>query len=405
MRIKVKNIGPIVSADIKIDGLTVLTGINATGKSMINKALYSVLFSASKSYQERESYYNNLKRNISINLLRIKELIMDKQDNDYMELVTLINKLNNFGDSIKLLKDIRNLLTHDNKIFTDTKALLDLYLKSNKAEDNFKLLFKAILSKEIKNIKNYYFIKEFSSIELDDDVNHIEYSIDNDNQENYVLNINEIMSNYKVLYFDNPRFMDNGLSKQYQLLLTNILEPDSRTINKDDYNYLLLTQLLKEKQDSDNLFRLIDGELTTQNDNISFKENNHNIDMINVASGYKLLSVLQTLYTKDYLDYNTILLLDEPEVHMHPELMLDFAEFLLKLINENLVKIVITTHSPLLIEALKYQQIKIKKYDNALIRYYELSGKIGENKAHDKTNRIEDIYERFNKPFYNMEED
>ena len=142
MRIKVKNIGPIVSADIKIDGLTVLTGINATGKSMINKALYSVLFSASKSYQERESYYNNLKRNISINLLRIKELIMDKQDNDYMELVTLINKLNNFGDSIKLLKDIRNLLTHDNKIFTDTKALLDLYLKSNKAEDNFKLLFK-----------------------------------------------------------------------------------------------------------------------------------------------------------------------------------------------------------------------------------------------------------------------
>ena len=213
------------------------------------------------------------------------------------------------------------------------------------------------------------------------------------------------MSNYKVLYFDNPRFMDNGLSKQYQLLLTNILEPDSRTINKDDYNYLLLTQLLKEKQDSDNLFRLIDGELTTQNDNISFKENNHNIDMINVASGYKLLSVLQTLYTKDYLDYNTILLLDEPEVHMHPELMLDFAEFLLKLINENLVKIVITTHSPLLIEALKYQQIKITKYDNDLIRYYELSGKIGENKAHDKTNRIEDIYERFNKPFYHMEED
>jgi predicted ATP-dependent endonuclease of OLD family len=127
--------------------------------------------------------------------------------------------------------------------------------------------------------------------------------------------------------------------------------------------------------------------------------------MINVASGYKLLSVLQTLYTKDYLDYNTILLLDEPEVYMHPELMLDFAEFLLKLINENLVKIVITTHSPLLIEALKYQQIKITKYDNDLIRYYELSGKIGENKAHDKTNRIEDIYERFNKPFYHMEED
>lgn len=38
-----KNIGIIEDATIKLDGLTVITGYNNTGKSSIGKALYSLI--------------------------------------------------------------------------------------------------------------------------------------------------------------------------------------------------------------------------------------------------------------------------------------------------------------------------------------------------------------------------
>ena len=43
MRIKIANIGMIEKADIILDGLTVITGENNTGKSTIGKLLYSVI--------------------------------------------------------------------------------------------------------------------------------------------------------------------------------------------------------------------------------------------------------------------------------------------------------------------------------------------------------------------------
>ena len=43
MELKLKNIGMINEANVKIDGLTVIAGENDTGKSTVGKALYSSL--------------------------------------------------------------------------------------------------------------------------------------------------------------------------------------------------------------------------------------------------------------------------------------------------------------------------------------------------------------------------
>jgi len=50
MRLKIKNIGMIEEADIKLDGLTVIAGENDTGKSTVSKVLYSIIKSFSKNY-------------------------------------------------------------------------------------------------------------------------------------------------------------------------------------------------------------------------------------------------------------------------------------------------------------------------------------------------------------------
>ena len=42
MRIRIRNIGKIVDADIQIQGITVIGGKNGTGKSTVSRALFSM---------------------------------------------------------------------------------------------------------------------------------------------------------------------------------------------------------------------------------------------------------------------------------------------------------------------------------------------------------------------------
>ena len=42
MRLKLKNIGKLKSADIELSGITVIGGENNTGKSTVGKALFSI---------------------------------------------------------------------------------------------------------------------------------------------------------------------------------------------------------------------------------------------------------------------------------------------------------------------------------------------------------------------------
>lgn len=43
MKVTLKNIGLVESAEINIGGLTVITGHNSVGKSFIGKAIYGVV--------------------------------------------------------------------------------------------------------------------------------------------------------------------------------------------------------------------------------------------------------------------------------------------------------------------------------------------------------------------------
>ncbi|HFU4470520.1 TPA: AAA family ATPase, partial [Streptococcus suis] len=56
MKLKIENIGKIRQAEIKIDGLTLIAGTNATGKSTIGKSLFSIFNSFYKVNQTYRKY-------------------------------------------------------------------------------------------------------------------------------------------------------------------------------------------------------------------------------------------------------------------------------------------------------------------------------------------------------------
>ena len=60
MEIQLHNIGVIQDASIKLDGLTVITGKNETGKTTVGKALYALIDATSdlaeKMKEDREMY-------------------------------------------------------------------------------------------------------------------------------------------------------------------------------------------------------------------------------------------------------------------------------------------------------------------------------------------------------------
>ena len=62
--------------------------------------------------------------------------------------------------------------------------------------------------------------------------------------------------------------------------------------------------------------------------------------------------MLEILLKNNRLDSNTILVIDEPEVHLHPKWQIKYAEFLILISKELGVKILLNSHSPYFIRAL-----------------------------------------------------
>ena len=86
------------------------------------------------------------------------------------------------------------------------------------------------------------------------------------------------------------------------------------------------------------------------------------------AEGIKTLLPLQVLDAYGLLDSNTLLILDEPEVHLHPQWIVDCAEVLVALVKERQVRVLVASHSPYLIQAL--QRFAAQRLETGQYRFY-----------------------------------
>ena len=200
----------------------------------------------------------------------------------------------------------------------------------------------------------------------------------------------------KVFYFDSFSLFDNKSGGTYFLEHVKSLEAALEITEDINDEELEVEKLIKE---------ILGGEIKKENGELFFvRENGFKSHMKNTSSGVKQVAIIQTLLNNKELEPNSFLIMDEPEVNLHPEWQIKFAKILVLLVKELDLSIYIASHSPFFIEAIElYSQY----YDLIDDSYFYLTQK-AEGYQYDivsvDSNNLEAIYRNLGQPYDILDE-
>ncbi|MBQ8084834.1 MAG: AAA family ATPase [Lachnospiraceae bacterium] len=371
MVLRIKNIGRFHNETcIDINGITILAGMNGTGKSTIGKALYCVfnsLYDCEKKIDDerRTSIYRMiglLQKNLGDARLRRK---MNNELTDFI----YINPSKN--DIIVELEKVTGISSEDidNDIVERIKHILTV-----SDED----IINAILKKRIEaefdmQVGHINYPGEKSEIDISIKGKSISIQIDDDNVS--IKNKIELLKD--IAYIDDPYVIDDMqhlfLSGRDYTHRTDIMRKLS---NRDDERLSVIDDIIVNERLRE-LYHKIDdicgGEIELLNEDeyeYNDKRLKKRLSVKNLSTGMKSFAVIKDLLLRGYLEENGIVILDEPEAHLHPEWMLLYAEIIVLLQKILKINFVISTHSS---EFLSYIELYTREYDlNDKCKYYLL---------------------------------
>lgn len=383
----------IKKAEITIDGITVLSGINGCGKSTLSQWLYCIVNGVNEfdsylfdEYREKlcDLIYRmqiaclDLRRAVRVDKLGKKDSL-DKINEAVGKLNEAIDKL----ESIKLYSKKQTEVAQDiflqalyttGNILTEAqledipnarKTRILSYLEIEVLDEDIHLAIENFIDRNSRLIskltqKIYLDIEErptqrfFESID-----NH--FNLDNEypsliqlKEDNVDIiedeHISTLFNLKKAIYIDTPMSIDAKSTDNlfWDALHQMIMEEKDKTQSAEIKKFLLR---IKD---------LLDGEAVLDEDDIIRERNLRyvsndkkvNIRLCDVATGFKTFSYLQRLLENGHLNDETLLMIDEPEAHLHPQWIVEFAR-LLVLLNKKLgLKIMIASHNPDMVAAI-----------------------------------------------------
>ncbi|WP_337968609.1 AAA family ATPase [uncultured Flavobacterium sp.] len=431
MKIKLQNIGIIEEADINIEGITLIAGQNDSGKSTIGKVLYALvrgvnideqLFNSSKN-----EYIRNKIRDIRNLLLRTKPS-NPKDDDIQKEFIS--EYIDNIGSHIgEFIVNIYSNKSDSNDLIKELDAIDNLY--SNFSNQSIKLQLSTFInditnrisiSIDSKEVLHYeleaYFQNEFGS--------QIQNKFKKDNS---AISIEGAVEQ-KIIFEEPITFEGFESSSSFYYNDVFFIESPMKLGNKNsirftnvhvlrDKNEYLNSKILQQKKDQDifsdtteNTEKLnsiisdvIKGKFGFNSKNqLIFQKEDIEFDLNNVATGIKSFGVLQLLLQKGVLNSNSLLIIDEPEVHLHPTWQVKYAEILVRLSQEFAIPIVLTSHSPYFIEALE-AYCKKYQYEDLTNFYFAEKNEDGlSSKIIDVTKDITPILSSISDAFYKIQD-
>ena len=186
------------------------------------------------------------------------------------------------------------------------------------------------------------------------------------------------------------KIRQQDIDMHYPFLMKDLYFNLSTKLEKPNKNHFL-----KEK-----IFKIIKGEFKEDENGIfHFHKDSKILNLFNVATGIKYFGILQVLLDNNRLTNTSLIILDEPEVHLHPKWQLEMAKIIVELV-KNGVKVLVNSHSPYMIEALqRYSELAKVNSDF----YLAEDGYIKkENDSNSET--LAKIFEKLSEPFDVFEE-
>lgn len=377
MKLNIRNFAKIKEADILVDGITVIAGENNTGKSTVGKIVFS-LFNALSGVEDeirderlKEMEYSNRfilqnyingtgKSRITTtqNIYRLSKRISEcignllKEHDDISEQVirqSVETEWNLFSRVVHIVKEEteRNIIDEIAENISEILKLPEQTIVLEVISRYFNNVFYSQINPLSENVDDETTVE----LEIKGKRNKIWFS-DNKCKEFE----SEIDILHKAIYIDNPFIIDN-LSEYNGTLMDELLRSLlTKSLNKKAVDGVVETVRVREKLDDifKALKEVVDGEIVTDREDFYLKNDNLSKPILlnNLSTGMKSFVILKMLLENGCISEKDVVILDEPEIHLHPQWQIVYAQMIVLLKKTFDLSVIVTTHSPYFVDAL-----------------------------------------------------
>ena len=402
MELYLKNIGKIRETTIAIDGITVIAGENNTGKSTVSRAIFSMLNSFSNVDERIKDEMKSSLENI---------LILTRRP---IRLGFLNNAVREFTDNIEVYKEnpklIRRYITESgNDPLSSPKSNIDKAVKmildclNVSREEIFHVSLEKNLNAEFDGqIQNIY-AKDASKIELRLEEKTISACI----EDGHIIQNSDLRElGISTIYLDSPMvFDDNGLAARSNHAINHQFHLRSCLFSSEKRS-TLVEEIVASKKLSrvyDMISTVCSGDFVKKDGEFVYREkaDGEMLNASNLSAGLKTFVILKTLLLNGFIESGTVLLLDEPEIHLHPEWQLVLAEIIVLLHKEFDLYVLLNTHSHYFLDAVEVYSKKHGVNNNCKYYLSSLDGEFA--KIENVTGNTEAIYQKLARPLQQLE--
>ncbi len=458
MDINIKNVGVIQDSTLEIKGLTVITGQNNSGKTTVGKILYSIFSAKEDLYEDATRDIIMYAKNKMTRIVRESALAFFfrryRIHVNHDEQIKNSPLLSVYRDEFPKINSIEDMQSYIFFICDEIDQLEFSWLLKNGNrsaevikyidEDSFKTEMTVLVEKLHKLVETVAQLSDFafyektkifktmrtefnnqispvripdnyiSFISLKNNNECFEIKIDNKAKKVTTTgylgfeDINNVIFIDDVTVIDNaspsfPNYYIQGNGPYNEGEISEVIEALDHKVSLiyklSSTNDIVETIVRNESYDRivGNLINILEGNIIL-NDG-EFVCSTDKLDIANLAMGSKLFAILLMLISNGSINEKTMLILDEPEAHLHPLWQNRFAEIVVLLMKEIGIKVLITSHSPNFILALQTYSTKYKVEEEC--NFYSTQkredGYIVDYKK--MNNNLSQVYADFAKPF------
>lgn len=439
MRLNISNIGRINKANIEINSISLIAGDNNSGKSTISKIISGITSGLNRSDKKNlfAEKYISVVRNID-RILSVIDTNNNDIDTDFSLGLSNLRKDKLTDQSLEELEKkfkevVNNKLDYiDKNISTSNDDTLQSLIGETKEKLEMPYFTKKIRISYINNsLKNEFYdslVSKFESSrgqemsikfkEDNNDILNLSYRYDDSlNEDKSSISISRLYRS--SIYIDDPYVIDDiaNMRRLPYFFRRHAYSPFGIRSNAPNfYHRKQLASLLQECMYVPNFFesefnepiikeifdQVITGKISFDDDKLKYKSSllQNDINLLNLSTGMKSFIILKTLIESGELQNAECLILDEPEVHLHPKWQVSYAELIALIAKRLHVRVLVTSHSPYFIEAL---DLYSKKHEVSGCKFYK--SHVLENNMQnieDVTNNLDIIYREMYEPYQQL---